>query len=147
VVLTAPDGNSFVLHDKAGGNAHNIITTYDVSNTPALAALQGAPSQGDWQLSVSDHWRIDIGQLRRWSLEIEVEAINIVKEETAPRLAIPDNDAGGITSTLDIQQPGTIREVKAWVEITHTWIGDLQVELVSPSSSPCTIARAAIRMI
>lgn len=41
VILTAPDGKTFPLHDKASGNTQNIVATYDVSNTPGLAELQG----------------------------------------------------------------------------------------------------------
>jgi Zn-dependent metalloprotease/subtilisin-like proprotein convertase family protein len=139
IILTAPDGKTALLHDKTGGSAENIVKTYDVSNTPGLAELQGGPLQGDWQLSVSDHWSVDVGQLRRWSLEIEIEPTNVAKGETAPALQIPDNDSGGISSTLEIAQAGTIRDIKAWVNITHTWIGDLKVELVDPSGEVVTL--------
>ena len=139
VALTAPDRTTIMLHDKTGGNTDNLIKTYDVSNTPDLANLQGKSLQGDWQLSVSDHWRVDVGQLRRWSLEIEIETTNEVKVETAPALPIPDNDSGGISSNVEIVQAGTIHDIKAWVDITHTWIGDRKVELIGPSGEVVTL--------
>jgi bacillolysin len=139
VVLTAPDGNTFPLHEKAGGNADNIVKTYDVSNTPGLADLQGGQLQGDWTLSVSDHWSNDVGQLRRWSVEIEIEPANEIKVETAPALPIPDNDPGGISSTIEVAQAGTVRDIKAWMDITHTWVGDLTVELTGSSGEVVTL--------
>jgi len=139
VVLTAPDGKTFPLHEKGGGNADNIVKTYDVSNTPGLADLQGGQFKGDWTLSVSDHWSNDVGQLRRWSVEIEIEPANEIKVETAPALPIPDNDPSGISSTIEVAQAGTVRDIKAWVDVTHTWIGDLKIELTGPSGEVVTL--------
>src|SRR5262249_15861110 len=51
-----------------------------------------------------------------------------------PNLAIPDNNPTGVSSTIGIGQAGTVRQVKVSVDITHTYIGDLRLELVSPSS-------------
>jgi subtilisin-like proprotein convertase family protein len=58
----------------------------------------------------------------------------IEKENTTP-LAIPDNFTPGIASTLEISESGPIVGVEVAVDITHTWIGDLQVALISPQGT------------
>jgi subtilisin family serine protease/PKD repeat protein len=47
-------------------------------------------------------------------------------------IAIPDNDAAGITSTITVAEDLTLGELSAEVHITHTFIGDLVVTLVGP---------------
>lgn len=48
-------------------------------------------------------------------------------------VAIPDNDAAGVTSTISVDQPGTASKVSVSVDITHSYRGDLVVTLVSPT--------------
>ena len=139
VTLTAPNGGTIVLHAREGEEAHNIIKTYDSSTIPDLAALQGTPVAGDWLLSVSDHANMDVGVLKRWSLEIALEPINIIKRETASAVPIPDNDPSGISSTLNIPQTGKVHNITVWVDITHTWIGDLKMVLIDPSGETVTL--------
>ncbi|KIO37447.1 S8 family serine peptidase [Shewanella sp. cp20] len=47
--------------------------------------------------------------------------------------AIPDNSSAGISSPIDVTRSGDSGTVTVTVNITHTYIGDLQVELHSPS--------------
>ena len=55
------------------------------------------------------------------------------RAETTPALTIPDNNPTGISSALAFNQPGTTRRLKLNLEIEHSYIGDLRVELLSPS--------------
>lgn len=55
------------------------------------------------------------------------------KAEAAPDLTIPDDDPTGIGSALAFQHTGTVRQIKLSLEIKHTYIGDLRVELLSPT--------------
>jgi M6 family metalloprotease-like protein len=57
----------------------------------------------------------------------------VVTLEVTPGLSIPDNNPAGISSKLALNQNGLTRRIRANVGITHTFVGDLQVELVSPS--------------
>lgn len=69
--LTSPAGNEIVvLHNREGGNADNIIKTYDASTTPGLADLKNQSTQGTWRLKVVDLEGADIGKLNYWSLRI-----------------------------------------------------------------------------
>jgi subtilisin-like proprotein convertase family protein len=50
-------------------------------------------------------------------------------------LAIPDNDLGGVTSTLALAQDIRIDRIALDLDISHSWIGDLTVTLTSPSGT------------
>ena len=133
VVLIAPDQTQIVLHDRAGASTHDLIRTYDAQSTPDLGRLAGKSTAGGWKLAVADLARIDTGTLRRWDLEFGIASARQVEQESAPALAIPDNDAAGISDGMNITAAGTVRGVRVSVDITHTWIGDLRVLLRTPS--------------
>ncbi|MFL5805446.1 MAG: M36 family metallopeptidase [Roseiflexaceae bacterium] len=62
-----------------------------------------------------------------------------VHVESAPALAIPDADPNGITSTLTITQVGQIQHLSIWLDIQHTYIGDLEVSLSAPAGEPIVL--------
>ena len=133
LTLTAPGGTEIVLHDRHGASTDNILKTYDVHTTPGLTVLTGEAVQGDWRLSISDHAKRDIGKLCRWNLEIAVATAEHVRKESEPSLAIPDNNPAGISDTIEVDRSGTVRDINVWVDVTHTWIGDLKIEFMAPS--------------
>ena len=136
VTLRSPNGAAAVLHNRAGASADNIVRAYSSDDTPALAALVGSQAQGDWSLHVADLARRDVGVLRRWSLDLELEAPpQVARGEAAPALAIPDNDPVGVSSTIAIAEAGTLGAIQVHVDITHTYIGDLRVELIAPTGA------------
>jgi len=53
--------------------------------------------------------------------------------EQTPNLAIPDNNTGGVASTISLAASGIVRRIKVDVDVAHTFIADLVVELVSPA--------------
>ncbi len=50
-------------------------------------------------------------------------------------IAIPDNDPGGVISTISVPDSGCVLDVDVYVNITHTYRGDLIVELASPAGT------------
>jgi M6 family metalloprotease-like protein len=58
---------------------------------------------------------------------------DIVTGEITADLLIPDNKPEGISTTITIRQAGKLKAIEVGIDITHTYIGDLQVELQSPS--------------
>jgi PKD repeat protein len=61
VDLVAPDGSVYVLHNRTGGSADNIVTTYTVNlSTEAL--------NGTWNLRVNDNAAGDTGYINSWSI-------------------------------------------------------------------------------
>jgi subtilisin-like proprotein convertase family protein len=50
-------------------------------------------------------------------------------------LNIPDNNATGVTSIINITNNKTINDINVTVNITHPWIGDLTLTLISPNGT------------
>ena len=133
VDLTDPSGTTAALHNRTGAGQDNIIRSFSAADTPALGVFIGRQAQGNWVLRVRDLAGRDIGKFNRWSIEIGMDAADqAVHGEAAPATPIPDNNPTGITSSIALPQAGTIRQIKASIDIAHTYVGDLRVELVSP---------------
>lgn len=61
VDLVAPDGSVYVLHNRSGGSADNIIQTYTVN-------LSSEALNGTWRLRVNDNAGGDTGYINSWSI-------------------------------------------------------------------------------
>lgn len=133
IALLTPSGTQVVLHDRNGGSADNIRRAYDAATTPGLSALAGEPVQGDWVLSVQDLAALDTGTLNQWDLEITTRASTIIEVQETPGTPIPDNTPAGIERSLSVADSGQIQDLEVSVDITHSYIGDLTVTLVSPA--------------
>jgi hypothetical protein len=57
------------------------------------------------------------------------------KGSSAPDKSIPDNNVNGIKDKIVSTDTFAIRTIKVRVDITHTYIGDLRVSLISPSGA------------
>jgi subtilisin-like proprotein convertase family protein len=127
-------GKTAVLHNRTGSGTHNLIKSYSHEGVPALQALLGEEAQGNWTLKVIDLASQDVGKLRRWGVQMDLDtSTQVVQGEAIPALSIPDNDPTGVSSSITVAQSGSAQRIKVAVDIAHTFIGDLRVELVSPS--------------
>lgn len=134
VEVVAPSGRTATLHNRTGGNRHDLVATFTSEDHAALATLVGEPISGPWTLRVLDREAQDTGKLNKWSLEIGVETpVEALRADATPNQKIPDDAHAGIASVLAFSHAGLARRVRATVEIQHSWIGDLRVELVSPA--------------
>jgi serine protease len=61
VDLVAPDGSVYVLHNRSGGSADNINSTYTVN-------LSSEALNGTWRLRVNDNANNDTGYINSWSI-------------------------------------------------------------------------------
>jgi len=55
--------------------------------------------------------------------------------EEAPGVTIPDNNPAGVERSLNIADSGTVKEVEVGIDLTHTYISDLIINLVSPAGT------------
>jgi aminopeptidase S len=62
VDVVAPDGSVYNVHNRAGGSADNIATTYTVNASSEVA-------NGTWRLRVRDAAAQDTGTINVWSLQ------------------------------------------------------------------------------
>lgn len=138
VTLTTPWGTVVELHPKGrGGNADDLKVTFDEAALPALATLRGRGTQGAWRLTVQDLASADTGRLNRWWLEISAAAavVEPVELQEAPGTPIPDAPSAGIERGLSTTSTARVGSVEVAVDISHTWISDLRVSLVSPTGT------------
>ncbi|HCT75134.1 MAG TPA: hypothetical protein DGT23_00770 [Micromonosporaceae bacterium] len=63
VHAVAPDGSTYLLHNRTGGSADNIIQTYTVN-------LSSEAANGTWKLRVRDAASIDTGYINTWTLTL-----------------------------------------------------------------------------
>ena len=135
IALISPSGTSVTLHDRAGGSANDLHREFNISSTPALLAYLDEQVEGAWTLHIQDLAAQDRGRLKRWLLEISGQTQSAFDVEDAPGIIIPDNIPGGISRSLNVANSGHLDDIQAELDITHTYIGDLRVELVSPSDT------------
>ena len=133
VSLITPDNEVINLHQGQGGSADDLVNAYNIGSTPALQGLEGKGIRGIWALKVVDRWARDTGTLNSWGLKIRVRS-NVVRVSASPGTHIPDNTPQGITSTINISSQGQVKDIKVGVDISHTYIGDLTIDLISPSN-------------
>jgi subtilisin-like proprotein convertase family protein len=133
VSLISPNNISINLHQGQGGGAENLIASYNDGTTPTLQQLEGTGIRGNWLLRVIDRWAEDTGRLDSWGLKIRTKS-NVLRESAAPGLHIPDDGPQGVTSTINFSAQGTVKDITIRVDISHTYIGDLAVGLISPSN-------------
>lgn len=135
VSLHSPAGTSVVLHDHEGRDGDDIFRTWTSNDFAELQRLQGEGVRGEWTLRVVDKASQDVGRLLHWHIDMEVSEPSggVIEDQAEPRIDIPDADSAGIVSTLTQTQVGTVKDIAVSVDIEHTYIGDLRIELIAPS--------------
>lgn len=133
--LIGPDDTSVTLFGRTHpmrDSRDNLITSFTQEDVPALSNLVGKNAQGNWTLRVSDLAQIDTGELESWSL-----TLGLVSRQTewsvSPGLHLPDADPTGVTSEIEVDAVGSLRNIQVDVDITHTYRGDLKITLSAPS--------------
>jgi subtilisin-like proprotein convertase family protein len=141
LVTLVKGDRSFVLSDRAGGNAADLRQTFDVPSFAGLAA------QGAWELRVVDTAAQDTGTLNRWTLNLTPAGSSsgggtgggtgtVTREvSAAPNASIPDNTPAGITSTINVTDSIRISDLRVAIDIAHPYVGDLVVTLEKDGQS------------
>jgi len=135
LTLVSPSGSQVVLHERNGGNSKDLKRSFDAASTPGLVALAGQAATGSWVLWVQDLASADKGKLNRWEIEIAPKTGTVSEVEESPGISIPDNNPTGIERVLNVTQAGQLADIEVSLDITHTYIGDLTVTLISPSGT------------
>ncbi|GAB2913870.1 S8 family serine peptidase [Rheinheimera gaetbuli] len=73
------------------------------------------------------------------SLSVLPQGLQDYEFENPTPIAIPDNNAEGIASIINVAQAGAVFGTDVGVNITHTWRGDLLVKLRSPQGTEHTL--------
>ena len=128
IELTTPSGEIKQLRNREGGSTENV--------QEALSIAYEGEMTGTWTLRVRDVYARGMSaNLTTWSVvltpktevtESTRETKHYVNHDQHP---IPDNEPIGIESHLEVEDEGTITELKLKIAITHTYIGDLTITL------------------
>ena len=104
------------------------------SQSGLVISANTAPSSRLWDgsdsaLQLSD---ITIEDDIQFKLGIPTTGSTRIKLEQQADLIIPDNNLNGVESLIAVQSLGKLKLITVEVDITHSYRGDLKVELVSP---------------
>jgi subtilisin-like proprotein convertase family protein len=58
---------------------------------------------------------------------------NKVQLTSKPNLSVPNNDPNGTSDTIKVTTTGVLKDIKIKLDLRHTYVGDLDVKLVSPA--------------
>ena len=142
VSLQPPTGSPVMLHRREGGRADDLRQTWRSAEHAGLAGLRDLPAGGQWRLQVVDRAPVDIGVLHSWAVEAEVgEARRQLVAEAPAGLAIPGKKAAGVRSDVVVEEQGTISTLRLEVDITHSYVGDLEVTLHGPDKRKVKVHR------
>ncbi|MDA0158740.1 proprotein convertase P-domain-containing protein [Solirubrobacter ginsenosidimutans] len=133
VSLIAPDGSTYLLHNRAGGSADNIDQTYTVN-------LSSEPANGTWKLRVQDAAAADVGRVDSWTVNLGASPTPTPSPAGCGATNGSHVQIGDLTT---VESPITVSgcagnaSATATVEvhIVHTYIGDLVVSLIAPDGS------------
>jgi subtilisin-like proprotein convertase family protein len=134
VDLVAPDGSVYVLHNRTGGSADNISTTYPVD-------LSSEVANGTWKLRVNDNASQDVGYIDTWTLNTGSGGGGgtCAPQTNGTNANVTDFTTAETTVTLSGCSGNASASSKVAVAIVHTYIGDLKVDLVAPDGSVYTL--------
>ncbi len=125
-----------------------------LSPAGALAAFDGEGLGGQWRLTVTDAVELDTGALVGWCLEANSGAASATPTPTPTHTAtpegmtvcagnlpaaIPDDDIDGVASELVFAAGMVIADVDVLVEVAHTFVGDLVIELTHVASGKSVV--------
>jgi subtilisin-like proprotein convertase family protein len=132
VNLVAPDGSTYLLHNRTGGSADNIDQTYTVN-------LSGEAANGTWKLRVQDAAAADTGRIDSWTLNLTGSAPPPCTGTNDTDVAIPDLSTVESPITISGCTGNASATSTVEVHIVHTYRGDLVVSLVAPDGSVYTL--------
>jgi subtilisin-like proprotein convertase family protein len=159
--LVSPSGTSLNLSQFNGGSLDNYTNTVFVDGAPSITTgsapftgqfspeggtfadtFDGEDVNGTWTLAVCDDAGGDLGTVNSWSITF----YNGTTTSNGTTGAIPDNQCPVLTNfTANATNPGTLGT--EWVidnvtiDISHTWDGDLSINLVSPTGTTLNLSQ------
>ena len=133
---------SLTLDDPLGGATLSTDTatpgaTFELS-VPTTAQTQW----GEYTFAVTGT-SDDLVKTASVRLMVNPQGLNEFTYTNDTVVSIPDNDATGITSVINVADELTVFASDIYVNITHTWIGDLTVMLTSPAGTSAVLHNAS----
>ncbi|HEY3004436.1 MAG TPA: M6 family metalloprotease domain-containing protein [Kribbellaceae bacterium] len=118
------------LNQGDGGDLYGGIAGTALSHSSRPASLKWDGSESGLTISAIS----DPGPVITFAVgAVTTPGGQTVSGASNPGLSIPDNRPTGVTDTIMLSGAGTVRAIKLAVDITHTYVGDLRVVLLSPT--------------
>lgn len=114
VTLVSPGGKQFVVSNRAGGSADNLV----ISNMP-LPAFVGDTAAGTWKLVVADLAAVDVGTLTSWSLRINGSCSVEPPWSGSATPNLPTIDNGTACTSLNVTGTGDASTAKLDIAGRH----------------------------
>ena len=132
VSLVGPNGETVHLHQRKGGNADNLVKTFEGD---VLKSFIGSNTNGTWKLICKDFAPRDSGTLNHWSINLKAENTS----KTVNDVFTMNKKSNMLSSVQHCRFNGTVSGLKVFVDIDHPNEKDLVINLVSPSGKSCVL--------
>jgi serine protease len=73
VSVVGPEGTTVLLQEEGMDSTADLKQSYTTEDTSGLSRFKGLDASGTWTLKVADMFRLGVGKLQRWKLELELE--------------------------------------------------------------------------
>lgn len=135
---TASKDLDFTSYPKTAPASFDFDTSWDVSPVAPFedgTFVNNGDEDGTWSPWFG-HGRVDAqAAVAEAMSRMQPSATTTFHADSTPDKSIPDNNARGIKDKISCDESFTLKSIKIAIEITHTYIGDLQVNLISPSGT------------
>ncbi len=109
----------------------------------ALAAFRGEDPSGEWTLEVTDDSYADTGSLVGWALSIATLEQPTSPDTPVAATASPEaaiQSLATLDSSIELSGLGNpVCDVEVTTHLTHSYIGDLEIQLESPEGTLVTL--------
>ncbi|MCD4689964.1 proprotein convertase P-domain-containing protein, partial [bacterium] len=123
-ITVEPGGASTVTAENGSWLIENFYDgTYTVTAT-----------KEDWGTAVVDDVVISAGG-HVSGIDFVLTPVTTYQYCTTPELPIPDSSATGVYDQLQFPDDATVAEIEVYLNLSHTYIGDLIVEITSPEGT------------
>ncbi len=142
LTIESPTGTQVLLRDQEGGSQDDLIVNYHSDDVSGLTLLLEEPITGNWVLRLSDLAKRDVGRLNQWGLKLHYREVEQRGRYTSsPHLDIPDHPSPGVVDGIPVDVDGGCTDIAVSVDIKHTFIGDLTIELTTPGGKTVSLYR------
>jgi subtilisin family serine protease len=83
-------------------------------------------------------------QVARQRLVTPTAASRQIQQQNSTAVNIPDNNPQGITSTIQINDAGNVRNLQVGVDVEHSFLGDIEISLIAPNGQTVLLQNRAL---
>ncbi|MGF1555100.1 reprolysin-like metallopeptidase [Paucihalobacter sp.] len=130
--IADPNAVSYEIDISTDAGFTNLVESATVTNTTYTSTTLNITTQYWWRVrAVNDCGNGIYSSASFTTANISCQAFN----SSDTPLGIPDNNATGINSIINIPTTSLITDVNVSINITHTFVGDLILKLISPTGT------------